>query len=211
MKKLVVFDLDGTLNQTMLYAEEAHRLALEHFGVTHLSGEEIISYFGARPQDYVKDMLPDFTHEQHEEYHKIVAKYEQELMRVHGKEFDGVTESLISLRADNYLIAVCSNSSNRYISSVLKALNLTEYVDLIQELLPNMIKDDTLRILLNEVKPDKACMVGDRIYDKNAAMTNNIPFIGCGYGYNEEEVKNSDYTVYSAHELYNAVKTLIGE
>ncbi len=211
MKRLAVFDLDGTLNQTMLYAVEAHRLALNKMGVFHLTDEEITSHFGSRPEDYVKEMLPNHSEEDHALYHKHVGKNEHELMIKHGKAFDGVKESLIALRKDGVIIAVCSNSSNRYITAVLKAIGLYELVDHIQQLLPNMIKDDTLKILLDEVKADKACMVGDRIYDKNAAIVNKIPFVGCAYGYNASEVEKSDYTVYTADELYNAVITLIGE
>ena len=93
---------------------------------------------------------------------------------------------------------------------VLKALNIYEKIDYIQPLMRNMIKDDTLRILLEKVKPQKAVMVGDRVYDKNAAKANNIPFIGCKYGFKSSEVEDGDAAVDAVCEINNAVEKLIG-
>ena len=45
--KLVVFDLDGTLNRTDLYSVPAHRTAFEELGMFGITDEEIISNFGA--------------------------------------------------------------------------------------------------------------------------------------------------------------------
>ncbi|MEG0693523.1 MAG: HAD family hydrolase, partial [Oscillospiraceae bacterium] len=111
---------------------------------------------------------------------------------------------------DGYLIAVCSNASERYIRMVLNALNIIDKIDYIQPLLPDLIKDDTLRLLLTREKPEKAVMVGDRVFDKNAARANNIPFIGCMYGFENSEVSDADIAIKTPSEINDAVKMLIG-
>lgn len=208
--KLVVFDLDGTLNQTNLYSVQAFQKALKEYGITDKTDEYIASMFGARPEDYIKEYFPDANSQLQTEFLHKVAVYESELIEVFGKSFDGVLELLKKLKADEYLTAVCSNSSERYISMVLRVLGLTKWIDHIQPLIPGMIKDDTLKILLGKLSPEKAVMVGDRIFDKNAARSNQIPFIGCAYGYNPEEMEGSDFLAQTALEIFDGVKKLIG-
>ena len=57
--KLVVFDLDGTLNRTDLFAVDAHLTALREHGRTDVLPEEVAATFGAAWQDYMKVLLPD--------------------------------------------------------------------------------------------------------------------------------------------------------
>lgn len=210
MKKLIVFDLDGTLNQTNLYAVKAHLLALAEYGITDKSEALIESGFGARAEEYVKLYLGETDKATQRTYLNKVAAYEKQLIGEFGKEFTGTSQALSSLKSDGYELAICSNSSERYITMVLDALNLMQFISYIQPLLPDMTKKDTLRVLLEKVKPQKAVMVGDRIYDKEAAKANHIPFIGCMYGYNKEEVADADEVVTSAAEIYDAVKRLAG-
>lgn len=208
MKKLIVFDLDGTLNQTKLYAVKATQKALAEYGITDKSEEEIISYFGARPEDYAKHYFSDPQTQQ--AFLKSCAQYESQLIQTLGKPFDGISELLNKLKSEQYLLAICSNSSHRYITMVLDTLHLLEQIDYIQPLLPNLIKDDTLRLLLQQVCPDKAVMIGDRIYDKQAANHNQIPFIGCGYGYNRTEILDADFVAEVPLDIYDGTKQLIG-
>lgn len=210
MKKLVVFDLDGTLNRTDLYAVDALKNALADFHITGFSEKDIISYFGAAPENYVKVYLPDADDETRKRFLRAAAEHENILCQKHHAEFEGITPTLQKLKAEGYLTAVCSNSSHRYISMMLNLLDLMQYIDYIQPISPTSLKDDSLRTLLTNVSPDAAVMVGDRVFDLNAARANNIPFIGCAYGYNPEELQASDYLADSGYALYDGVKKLIG-
>ncbi len=208
--KLVVFDLDGTLNKTDLYSVPAHKKALAEYGIFDKTDEFIISKIGARGQDAVQGLLNGCDEQTGYEYLKKVSQYEYEFIADYSGEFDGISEMLDKLKSNGYETAVCSNASERYIRMVLNALKLIDKIDYIQPLLPDMTKDDTLCLLLNKVNPEKAAMVGDRIYDKLAAKHNNIPFIGCLYGFEQSEVCDADIPVKSPHDIFNAVETLIG-
>ena len=54
VKKLAVFDLDGTLNRTDLYSVPAHLKALGERGINNVTPETIISTYGERANDYVR-------------------------------------------------------------------------------------------------------------------------------------------------------------
>ena len=208
--KLVVFDLDGTLNKTELYAIPAHKKALAEYGIFDKTDEYIISKFGARSEDAVQGLLNGCDEQTGIEYLKKASQYECEFIVDYSGEFDGVSEMLDKLKSSGYQTAVCSNASERYIRMVLNALKLIDKIDFIQPLLPNMTKDDTLGLLLDKIKPEKAIMVGDRIYDKLAAKHNNIPFIGCLYGFEKSEICDADIAVEAPNDIFDAVENLIG-
>ena len=114
------------------------------------------------------------------------------------------------LKKAGYLTAVCSNASERYIRLVTQTIGVLDLVDEIQPLLPGLIKADTLRLLLERTSPDRAVMIGDRVYDKEAARENSLPFIGCACGYNAPEISVADRVANHASELFELVQELIG-
>lgn len=209
--KLVVFDLDGTLNRTDLYAVPAHRTAFEELGMFGVTDEEIISNFGASDTDYLKKMVPHLNREESQRHLARVAELEEYFLREFHGEYEGVTGMLAALKKLGYRIAVCSNASSRYICCVLQTLNLSSYVDEIQQLVEGTDKSRSLALLLARVRPDAAVMVGDRFYDMDAAAENGLPFIGCAYGYGkEEEMAAANVMVESAADIVSAVQALIG-
>ena len=210
-KKLVVFDLDGTLNRTDLYSVPSQQKALAEFGVSGISEEDLKGCLGGRPIDYAKRFLPHLTHEDHLHYLERELYWEKIIMQQHSGSFDGIPELLDRLHQAGYRTAVCSNSIEGYIVPVLTALHLLDKIDAIQPLLPGLTKVDTLGILLKKEAPQAAVMVGDRIFDLEAAHGNHIPFIGCLYGYCPSEMADSDRTVTHASQIFQAVESLIGE
>ena len=210
LRNLVVFDLDGTLNRTELYAVSAHKKALAHYGITNISDEQILSTFGASDEEFFGLLGIDFPEDERKKYIRVFAEYEFEEIKHHKASYPNVKEMLTELRKLGYITAVCSNASVRYIRLVLTELELLELIDYIQPIEPSLAKDDTLKKLLERCVHNKAVMVGDRFYDKRAAKSNNIPFIGCKYGFCASEVEDADIAVDDASEIPNAVKTLIG-
>mgnify|MGYP003371780408 CR=1 FL=1 len=209
--KLVVFDLDGTLNRTDLYAVPAHRTAFEELGMFGMTDEEIISNFGASDSEYLKKMVPHLNGEQARRHLSRVAELESYFMKEFHGEYEGVTDMMSELKEQGYWIAVCSNSSQTYIRMVLDTLNLSRFVDEIQELIEGKDKVYTLSLLLKRLRPQAAVMVGDRFYDMDAAVENGIPFIGCAYGYGKEaEMAAANVMVNCAGDITKAVRGLIG-
>ena len=211
MKPLIVFDLDGTLNRTDLYSVPSHLEAMKHFGAPErvMSREFVMSTFGMRADDYVKLLLPGCDEKSGCEYLRMVADLESKKMKKSGKCFDGVPEMLDKLHQMECQTAVCSNASTRYITEVIAAIGIAEKIDYIQHLVKGMNKNGTLKLLLDRVNPPKAIMVGDRIFDIQAAKANNIPSIGCLYGFNREEALQADYTVEKPIEIADIVEKIL--
>ena len=208
--KLVVFDLDGTLNRTELYAVPAHKKALAERGIFDKTAEDIIATFGARYLDCGLALIGTNDLNEMEKYFSQEAAYEQEFIQQYAGVYDGADKMLDRLHELGFRTAVCSNASERYIRMVLGRLGLLDKIDEIQPLLPGLIKDQTLGLLLERAQPEAAVMVGDRYYDKQAAKANGLPFIGCLHGFSPAEVADGDRTVDHLSQVPEAVIELIG-
>lgn len=209
--KLVVFDLDGTIQQTDRFAVPAHQRAQKEMGVTVQTAEEIISHFGEWGEETAKFYLGTDDPVLIRQYLDYESQFEKLYIDEYDRPFDGMVDSLEKLRAAGYRVAICSNASERYIRMCVGALGIDALIDEIQPLADGIVcKDDSLRLLLERIKPDAAVMVGDRHFDWDAAVANEIPFIGCAYGFVPAEVENAPCAVQSAAEVFDAVERLIG-
>lgn len=187
MKRLIVFDLDGTLNQTENYGVPSMLGALNDMGYTGFTAKDIIGTFGAKDEDTERFFFGDKAREKSKEYWQRVADYMHGPYKDAYAPFEGVVPLLQWLQNEGYMTAVCSNTNEPFIKMVLGRLKITEYIDVIQETAPGLKKEDSLGFLLKREQPDMALMVGDRYFDKVAADKNHIPFAGCLYGYGKPE------------------------
>lgn len=209
-QKLAVFDLDGTLNQTHLYSVAAGRKALEEMGQDPHSytDAQLIACLGKRGTDYTRELIPGISEEDIAKYLALELEWEKHFIAQNADCYAGIRESLKTLRDCGWKTAVCSNSKYSYIDMVLDALGIASLIDYKQELVDGMTKVGTLGLLLERVKPTKAVMVGDRIYDHEAAIGNSIPFVGCAYSYTPHEIMNGEAVAHSGYELATIINCL---
>lgn len=107
-------------------------------------------------------------------------------------------------------MAICSNASKWELDVILRKLEVNDYFDVIQGVTEKNNKKYSLEELLLREKPELAVMVGDRSYDKEAARYNQIPFVGCKYGYGKpEELSDCKYSVETALELSGIIDEII--
>lgn len=208
MDKYVIFDIDGTLNQTALYALEAYKRALKKRG-RKIEDSQIISCIGLSPAGIIEKLFGSLEGEALIEWRKDIKDYEFELMEENAAAFPGVEDSLKQLLDAGYQLAICSNAFPEHIEHVLEAIHVREYFHIIGSLNLGSDKAEVLRTLLKELGCEAACMVGDRIFDIKAARANNIPVIGCAYGYAPGEIQSADKVVEHAGDIADAVMGLI--
>lgn len=207
--KLIVFDLDGTLNRTELFAVEVHRMLQTEFGWPAQSPEEITAIFGAPADEYMERLLPGSDEATRQRYLKREAEVEYDYMHL-AAAYDGCTQMLTELHNNGWETAVCSNSSFRYISMVLNSTGLMHLIDYIQPLEKGMTeKAESLASLLKRIPHSAAVMVGDTSYDSQAAAVNSIPFIGCSYGFRPTELENTEHTVQTPAEIPAVAEQLV--
>ena len=209
MEKLFVFDLDGTLNRTDLFSVDAHQKVQAEFGWPVQSPEELQSHFGEANHEFMRHILPGADEKTALRYVNRVSEVEHEYIE-RAAAYDGCPQLLDILHERGYRTAICSNSSYRYISMVLSAIDLMDRIDFIQPLEAGMkTKSESLGCRLKKISPEAAVMVGDTILDYQAAVDNNVPFIGCEYGFRPAEMRRLDCSVKCPLEILTLLDRVI--
>ncbi|MDD3361974.1 MAG: HAD family hydrolase [Hespellia sp.] len=207
MKKFMIFDIDGTLNQTDLYAVEAYQKAMRKRG-RNIARSEVIACIGLSPSMIIERLFGSLTEEEVKEWRKDIKNFEFDLMRDHASSFEGMKETLFQLKEKGIGLAICSNAFPDHIEHVLDAIGLNNYFDEIGSLKMGNSKSEVLADLLRKLYPVKAIMVGDRKFDIQAAADNQIPMIGCAYGYAPDEIKEATVVIQNPIEILDVVDKL---
>ena len=206
-RKLAIFDIDGTLHKTEVMSWEAYKTVMPKLGLPIPEKKKLISTYGCNSKELM-DILRIASLDRERFLDSIEDEEVVQLYRV-GECYDGILDMLHKLNNMGIVIGVCSMCKPIYMDAFLKRFALEDIVKFRRNESDGMEKNVLLRQILDESSPEEVVMVGDRLFDINAARQNDIESIGCYYGYAPEEAKMADVVVKDAHELYEAVCKLL--
>ena len=130
MKKIkaVIFDLDGTLANTLPLCIQAFRQSVEPLINRSLSDAEIIATFGPSEEGTIMALAPDF-------YDKGVADYLQFYKSLHQMcpvPFDGIKVLLQTLKNKGVRISMVTGKGKHSTDISLNYFELTHYFEIIE-------------------------------------------------------------------------------
>lgn len=192
MRKLIIFDLDGTLLDTLTDLTNSVNHTLKHFKKAPLTEKEIRYYLGFGPR-YLLDRA--FKMEMNDyEYHDIYEIYDNHYSihkNDYTKPYDGIVDVLKNLKESGYLISVCSNKQDDATKSLIKDIfgDLFDFVigssDAYQKKpAPDMVYK-TLEAL--NVEKENALYIGDTEVDLKTAYNSGLKSIAVLYGFRDKE------------------------
>ena len=131
MIKAVIFDLDGTLLNTLEDLANASNFALRSCGYNEHSIKDYIRFVGSGRYILMKRILPEEDKNNEEAIEKVLKLFDEyygEHMHDTTKPYDGIYELIKELKIKNIKLAVVSNKPdefagetvNRYFSMILK-------------------------------------------------------------------------------------------
>lgn len=123
MKKLVIFDLDGTLVNTIEDVCRSFNDALEACGFTKRDNSYIASLVGKPLEEIIKALLPEG--ESSDIVSKVSLKYREIYHasdKPNTKPYPGITELLNLLQKDNIAIGVNSNKAHEIACDVVNRM-----------------------------------------------------------------------------------------
>ena len=207
IKKLIVFDLDGTLYKTETSFIPAVRKFVRHYNRPTPSEQVLYSFIG-EPEEvfekWIEEMAIDIETEL---LLKEFDRIELVEIRRRGCLYDSVVETLTWLKTRDYVLALCSNGPGWYIDEVLTGFGIDQLFELRRGPLSSEdTKDRMLKEIFNNVKPSSSIMVGDRYHDLLAARRCGFTFIGASYGYGGDEIIQADYLIQALPELKELLK-----
>ncbi|WP_064581267.1 HAD family hydrolase [Streptobacillus moniliformis] len=193
-KKLVIFDLDGTLLNSIYAIANATNKALEHFGLKTYEPMEYNYFVGNGLRKLVQIII------EKEKYDKSVDEIMEVLLKIYDKEYDynlkpykGIEKLFDHLTLNDIKFAVVTNKDHDLavkscMIEELKPYNFYKIIGVdpekIHERKPSNINVLRLRDELN-LKNEDILFVGDMLVDKETAENSGIDFIYCNWGFGE--------------------------
>jgi phosphoglycolate phosphatase len=198
-KKVIIFDLDGTLIDSSPDLALAINHMLETIDRDTFTLDEIHHWVGNGAETLVKRALSGSTqissHIDELEFKKaldIFLKFYAKNLAVETITYPHVLSTLTQLKKHGYKLVIVTNKPFDFVEPILKELTLKEYFefhlvgDSLKEKKPNPAPLLYVCEKLN-VTPSECVMVGDSKNDILAAKACNMQSIGLTYGYNYGE------------------------
>lgn len=195
--RAVLFDLDGTLIDTLPDLHAAACAMLNDLGRPPLPLESIRAYVGRGIPNLIKRVLANSLHvaeDPNPPPPEAVASYRRHYAHENGrnaKVYPGVLEGLALLRAQGVPLGVVTNKADTFIQPLLEQTGLSGYFEVLVggDRLPK-VKPDPMPLVWAcgrlGVSPAETLFIGDSINDALAARAAGCPVFLLPYGYNED-------------------------
>jgi len=187
--KAVIFDLDGTLANTLPLCIQAFRQSVEPLINRSISDADIIATFGPSEEGTIMALTPDH-------YDKGVSDYLHYYEQLHHMcpvPFDGVKEILQTLENRGVRIAMVTGKGKHSTDISLRHFELTHFFEMLETGSPEGArKAEGIRIILDgltDIKKDEVIYVGDAPSDITASRKVGIPIIAAAWADTSEPEK----------------------
>ena len=216
IKKLVLFDLDGTLLDTLGDLTAAVNHILAELGYPRRSHEEVRSYLGNGARDLLKLSLPCAVDDAlFEEYLEKYKKYYNAHSKIETKPYAGVVELLTELKNRGVCTAVVSNKPDVATKSLCQEY-FGDLIDLAIGDRADIVRKpaaDPILFAMKTLGCETAVHVGDSDVDVETAKNAGIPCVAVTWGFRDRDVledAGAEYFAADADELRANLFNLIG-
>lgn len=192
--KAVIFDLDGTLLNTIEDLKESTNFALSAFGYPIKTVEEVNSFVGDGVSKLIERAIPNGKDNKDFEPCLQMFKffYSQNMLN-QTKPYDGITELLETLKAKGIKTAVVSNKFDSAVKELTKkyfdglisvSIGENEKEGIKKKPAPDMVLKALKEL---DVQPSDAVYAGDSNTDILTAQNTGIPCISVSWGFRTKE------------------------
>lgn len=204
-KRLVIFDIDGTLYRADLVSFPAYRQLAGEIGFPVPSEALMRTFFGETfPVIAGKLGLPE-DEAVRARFIRRIEELEYGFVGRYGALFDGIYPQLERLHREGYLLALCSMGLQSYVERLMECTGIGRFITAYKFDDGVHGKSEMCAQLLAELPHDRAIFVGDRRQDGIAARENGLPFVGCTYGFAPEEVADAPVVAERPEVLYDRI------
>ena len=186
MKTGILFDLDGTLLNTLEDLVDATNYALAAFGHPPRTLKEVRRFIGNGAENQIRLSLPDDNKEDLQQVLTVYKPYYTEHCQIKTKPYDGVLSALKTL-GEKYPVAIVSNKPD----AAVKAL-CADYFPGIYALgeaagCPRKPAADMVFKAMKEIGVERCVYVGDSEVDVLTAKNAGVPCVCVLWGFRDQE------------------------
>ena len=207
MKKLFVFDLDGTLTDPKEGITKSVCYALHFFNIEK-NPDDVVSFIGPP----LKQQFKEFAALSDKQAEKAVEVYRERFAPIgiyENKLIDGIIPMLDELCKRGAKMAVATSKPTVFAKKIADRFGISRFMEGVFGSELDGTDTDKACVIKKAMKklgalPQNTVMVGDRIHDITGAEKNKIPAIGVTFGYappGELEKSNAAAVCASPEEL----------
>lgn len=209
----IIFDLDGTLLDTLEDLTDSVNFALESHGYPKRSIEEIRMFVGNGVRRLIELAVPGGMDDPfYSDCLEANQKHYTENMRNKTAPYKEIIELLKHLKEENYKLAVVSNKFDKAVKGLVREF-FGDYIKVAIGESAHISKKpapDAVFKALEELNasPDKAVYVGDSDVDVKTAKNAGIKCVGVTWGFRDRDVlekEGADFIIDEPMELMKII------
>lgn len=213
MKKAVIFDLDGTLLNTLDDLADSTNYALSRFGYPTRTIDEVRQFVGNGVAKLIERAIPEGKNNPN--FEKCLAIFKENYAQnMYNKTapYNGIIEMLSNLKSKGIKIAVVSNKFDLAVKELCKKY-FEGFIDFAAgeneaQGINKKPAPDTVISVLNEFNfaPEDAVYVGDSDVDIMTAKNSKMPCISVTWGFRDEKFlleNGATILINAPSEIYN--------
>ena len=184
---IAIFDLDGTLADTLYDLADATNYGLENLGYPVHPYESYKRFVGNGVQKLCYRALPDNKKDDTEKLLEIFSEYYGMHFLDKTKLYPGMKKTLDTLKENNVILAVATNKPQNFARQIInKLLPEFDFVKVLGGCAERPKKPDTAiidEIISDFPEEENIFMIGDSNVDIQTAKNAGIHSIGCAWGF----------------------------
>ena len=209
----VIFDMDGTILETLEDMHDSVNATMDHVGCPHRSLEEVRAFVGNGAAKLIERCMPEGAEDpRFGEALAFYKVYYDAHAQIKTGPYPGIPELLEELRARGIKTAVVSNKpdpsvrqlSGRYFPGLF-AVAIGDRDEWRKKPAPDSVFE-AMRLL--EARPETTVYVGDSEVDLATARNAGLPCIAVTWGFRDVEVLRANGAVTLAHTAEELLKLL---
>ena len=209
-KKIVIFDLDGTLLDTLCDLGDSVNRMLAHFGFPPRTYDEVRGMVGNGARRLAYNAIPGGErNERAEECADYLIKNYHDPSSVKAKPYPGIPEMLDTLKSHGIMTAVVTNKLDAVANTLCKQF-FGDRIDFVLGDRADMRRKpcpDGVFYVMEQLGCRRGVYVGDADTDIDVAKNANIPSVSVSWGFRDRDF----LTAHGASVIVDDAQTLLHE
>ncbi len=193
MTTCIIFDMDGTILNTLTDIQESVNYAFQLKGLKKQALNDVRKALGNGAKNLIKSLAPsNISSDEFQEIYDLYQSYYDENNSVHTCPYEGIIDLLKELKQNGYKLAVVSNK----VDYLVKELNEKMFLGLFDVAIGE-VKGITIKpapdmiyhaLKLLNCNQEESIFIGDSEVDIMTAQHANMKSVGVTWGFREKQV-----------------------